>query len=589
MSPRLRPLSSPPVGIWVAICKHFEYFRDPMEEGSGRSGRLSDAAHGRDRALTSALAEGLFTALSPSRSLYLGASAHPMFEGFGLLRGVETGRAVPPDYALHDGGQQSESEDAHYDLVVADLSFEAHKMDERAIHAWVGAGGWLAALSGSGYALFPWPQPFSWERGRRFLTSLSDHGYHVTAAFEPPEGVLRPISVIRPDLLLVSRRQSESLFIAEITTQERIDQIVSHFVAGTNSTELASGCLVKLDSFRGFTRLRASREIESLETQYKDFDTARISNVSTDIRTARPDESFQPAKNTIYFPRIGTAPVVSSLESTTLKHQNYFQIPLKEELLRAEYAELFLASTLGHLVRSSVVSGGVIPKITKSDVRDVAIPVPSLAEQDTLISTRRNLRRLANEIVELERELALNPRNVREIQEQVDPILDGLGALTDADRIRACIRAGESKKVEFKQTLSLNIHTKKKDERLQTSALKTVVAFLNTEGGTLLIGVTDDGDVVGLDEDIRSVGGTKDRYLLHFKNLLAGRIGKQFYQFVEYWFVSIGDNTTLLVDCAESTQPCYLDNKDFYVRGNPASDKLEGRELLDYVRNRFPS
>lgn len=45
----------------------------------------------------------------------------------------------------------------------------------------------------------------------------------------------------------------------------------------------------------------------------------------------------------------------------------------------------------------------------------------------------------------------------------------------------------------------------------------------------------------------------------------------------------------LLVECAEFDTPCHLDQKDFYVRGNPASDRLEGPELLEYIRHRFTS
>ena len=44
----------------------------------------------------------------------------------------------------------------------------------------------------------------------------------------------------------------------------------------------------------------------------------------------------------------------------------------------------------------------------------------------------------------------------------------------------------------------------------------------------------------------------------------------------------------LLVECTPSNTPCHLDQKDFYVRGNPASDRLEGPELLEYIRNRLP-
>ena len=51
--------------------------------------------------------------------------------------------------------------------------------------------------------------------------------------------------------------------------------------------------------------------------------------------------------------------------------------------------------------------------------------------------------------------------------------------------------------------------------------------------------------------------------------------------------VRVGASTVLTVKCKESKSPCYLDNSDFYVRTNPATDKLDGPKLVQYVRNHF--
>ncbi len=64
------------------------------------------------------------------------------------------------------------------------------------------------------------------------------------------------------------------------------------------------------------------------------------------------------------------------------------------------------------------------------------------------------------------------------------------------------IKQGESKTLEFKSTLRWNLVEDRKDDKVIThAALKTVAAFLNTEGGDLLLGVADDGSVVGIEVD----------------------------------------------------------------------------------------
>ena len=63
--------------------------------------------------------------------------------------------------------------------------------------------------------------------------------------------------------------------------------------------------------------------------------------------------------------------------------------------------------------------------------------------------------------------------------------------------------------------------------------------------------------------------------------------GEQYYPFINQQLVNLGDVYVLMINCSPSTTACYLDGKDFYVRTNPATDRLEGPKLVEYVRNHF--
>jgi hypothetical protein len=63
------------------------------------------------------------------------------------------------------------------------------------------------------------------------------------------------------------------------------------------------------------------------------------------------------------------------------------------------------------------------------------------------------------------------------------------------------IATGENDKLEFKATLRWNIHAERVGKEIEHETLKTIAAFLNSEGGTLLIGVSDSGEILGLDAD----------------------------------------------------------------------------------------
>jgi len=236
---------------------------------------------------------------------------------------------------------------------------------------------------------------------------------------------------------------------------------------------------------------------------------------------------------------------------------------------------------------SSLTYGAVIPKISKSAIRDAKVALPGIEEQREIAATHRQLSTLSAAIDAFQSEMALNPRSAAAIKNQLDTMLEQIGGLTDADKIMSLIRSGESRTIEFKETFSRDARKGTKEKYIELSALKTVVAFLNTDGGQLVIGISDSGEALGIEIEVDKFYKNRDKFLLHFKNQIKQRIGEQYYPFIDHRLVDVGGTCVLLVDCSQASQPCYLDGKDFYVRTNPATDKLEGPKLVEYVQNHF--
>lgn len=155
------------------------------------------------------------------------------------------------------------------------------------------------------------------------------------------------------------------------------------------------------------------------------------------------------------------------------------------------------------------------------------------------------------------------------------------------DPLRMLIDSGESSKLEFKSTLRWNIREKKKDNRMGYAILKTISAFLNTEGGTLLVGVQDDGSVLGIEIDKFA---NDDKYLLHFSNLIQHNIGLDRSQLVSYKLVELEGKKILKVDCEPAEKPVFLklDNQEnFYIRSGPSSKKLDISKAVSYINKKF--
>ncbi len=149
------------------------------------------------------------------------------------------------------------------------------------------------------------------------------------------------------------------------------------------------------------------------------------------------------------------------------------------------------------------------------------------------------------------------------------------------------IAQGESDAVEFKSTLRTNLHTNQHDDRMQLSVLKTIAGFLNAKGGTLLIGVADSGEVLGLAADGFP---SEDKMGLHLVNLLKERLGDVFLPYIHYSFEDEDTVRLLAVRCEKGPKPAFVKDgaaQRFYVRGGASSQELQGSSVTEYVKQRF--
>lgn len=149
------------------------------------------------------------------------------------------------------------------------------------------------------------------------------------------------------------------------------------------------------------------------------------------------------------------------------------------------------------------------------------------------------------------------------------------------------IRNGEDMHLELKSTMRTNLHTGKPGKEIELAWLKGAAAFMNTEGGILLLGVADDGSVVGLDEDKFE---NDDKCRLHFKNLLNQHLGAENARFAHFDLYTLEGKRIAAVECERADLPVYLRNKDaesFLIRNGPSNIELSTSRAVKYIRGRF--
>ena len=157
------------------------------------------------------------------------------------------------------------------------------------------------------------------------------------------------------------------------------------------------------------------------------------------------------------------------------------------------------------------------------------------------------------------------------------------------------INSGESKTIEFKETLSLDVRKKKdksyqpiKENYIELAVLKTIVGFLNSDGGELFIGVNDNSEIIGITNELNQFHkSSRDKMLLHLKNLIKSNISSSLSNLCDFKIQKINNEEIIYVRCSKSDKEVYIKGKDFYVRTGPSTDKLEGKDLVEYTKTRF--
>lgn len=161
-------------------------------------------------------------------------------------------------------------------------------------------------------------------------------------------------------------------------------------------------------------------------------------------------------------------------------------------------------------------------------------------------------------------------------------------AAPEPPTVEELIKGGEDELVEYKSTLRVSLHTGNTDEKVTLSALKSIAGFMNAQGGTLVIGIADDGSALGLEADGFP---NEDKMALHLVNLVKARLGADAMPFIHPKFEDVNEGRrALTIKCDRGHRAVFVkDGQEtrFYVRSGPSTAELQGADQLAYIKARF--
>jgi len=165
-------------------------------------------------------------------------------------------------------------------------------------------------------------------------------------------------------------------------------------------------------------------------------------------------------------------------------------------------------------------------------------------------------------------------------------IAGGFSEFTEGE-LRELIDSGENTQLEFKSTLRWNLHTEKVDPKIENQSLKTVAAYLNSDDGILLVGVDDDGNAIGLGNDVFS---NEDKMLLHWHSLIKSHLGLEFAHLIKSTFQNLDGKRVLIIQAIRSDTPVFFrrgNDEVFFVRMGNTTHQLKPSEVIAYINQRM--
>jgi type I restriction enzyme R subunit len=207
-------------------------------------------------------------------------------------------------------------------------------------------------------------------------------------------------------------------------------------------------------------------------------------------------------------------------------------------------------------------------------------------------------------------EMALKLIDNKEMQDQVIaaylPMIQGKAKVAWQEHCPIVELLGPGKEdghLEYKSSLRTRSGTGEVYKPLETAALKTIAAFANNrDGGTLLIGVADDGSVAGLAADyvsLRKAGkDDRDMFQLHLINIVAAALGAAAAGALSVQLHSVNGGDVCRVHVRPAAVPVdatvTVEKKGqmskatvFYVRAGNSTLALDATEKDKYIRDRW--
>ena len=153
------------------------------------------------------------------------------------------------------------------------------------------------------------------------------------------------------------------------------------------------------------------------------------------------------------------------------------------------------------------------------------------------------------------------------------------------------INAGEGSQVEFKSSVRWDMENNSTNKTLEKVIAKSIAGFFNNRGGNLLVGVSDDGIILGLENDYRTLRHkNRDGFERLVVDIIRKTLGGDLCPLVHFSLAEIDSKDVCMLIIESAPRPVYFDDKGqllFFVRSGNSTRQLDVREAMEFAQNRW--
>lgn len=179
---------------------------------------------------------------------------------------------------------------------------------------------------------------------------------------------------------------------------------------------------------------------------------------------------------------------------------------------------------------------------------------------------------------------------LRQIVEQ-ERISFASDPIAPAPDLHTLLASREHHTLEFKSSFRWDTAERRTNKNLERTALKTIAAFLNSDGGHLVLGVDDTRRIVGLADDYQTLQKKDaDGFENHFTNVFKEIIGPEYRRFISLSFHESDGKETCVISVVPSPMPAYFrhgNEEVFFIRTGNSTTALQVSEVTPYLKSRW--